>query len=131
MFNNLFFENRPVYEIMSKSVMEPEGPQMTSQHDSRALHARYARLHARTRMHTPTHPDSHTRHAITRARTHTRAHIFTLIAFPWQPSFANAPQCYVMRTSLVLLILLIPNIQNASKKYKVRCISIHEDRRVV
>jgi hypothetical protein len=31
MFNNFFSENRAVYVIMSKSMMEPEGPQMTSQ----------------------------------------------------------------------------------------------------
>ena len=37
MFNN-FFENRAVYEIMSKNVVEPEGPQMTSQYGAYALH---------------------------------------------------------------------------------------------
>jgi hypothetical protein len=41
MLNNLFFfsENRAVYEIMSKNMVEPEGPQMTSQHGAHGLHA--------------------------------------------------------------------------------------------
>jgi hypothetical protein len=33
------YENRAVYEIMSKNVIEPEGPQMTSQYGAYALHA--------------------------------------------------------------------------------------------
>jgi hypothetical protein len=32
LFNNVSFENRAVYEIMSKNMVEPEGPQKTSQH---------------------------------------------------------------------------------------------------
>ena len=40
MFNNFFFsENRAVYEIMSKNMVEPEGPQMTSQYGAYELHA--------------------------------------------------------------------------------------------
>ena len=38
-FYKVFSENRAVYEIMSKNVVEPEGPQMTSQHGAFALHA--------------------------------------------------------------------------------------------
>jgi hypothetical protein len=39
-FNNFFFfENVAVYEIMSKSMVEPEGPQMTSRHGAYALNA--------------------------------------------------------------------------------------------
>jgi hypothetical protein len=34
-----FFENRVVYEIMSKNVLKPEGPQMTSQYGACTLHA--------------------------------------------------------------------------------------------
>ena len=34
-----FFENRAVYEIMSKNVVETEGPQMTSQYGAYALRA--------------------------------------------------------------------------------------------
>ena len=39
MFKNLFSENRTVYEIMSKNVVETEGPHMTSQYDAHELHA--------------------------------------------------------------------------------------------
>jgi hypothetical protein len=39
MFNNVFlFENRAAYEIMSKNMVEPEGPQMTSQQGAYDLH---------------------------------------------------------------------------------------------
>jgi hypothetical protein len=36
MLNNFFFENRAVYEIMSKHMVSQRGPQMTSQYE---LHA--------------------------------------------------------------------------------------------
>jgi hypothetical protein len=39
MFNNVFSENRAVYEIMSKNVVETEGQQMTSQYGAYMLHA--------------------------------------------------------------------------------------------
>jgi hypothetical protein len=41
----MFSENRIVYELMSKNVVETEGPQMTSQYGAYALHAGKARLH--------------------------------------------------------------------------------------
>ena len=50
-FNKLFFENRAVYEIMSKNVVQLEGPQMTSQYGAYASNGGLARLRARTRMH--------------------------------------------------------------------------------
>jgi hypothetical protein len=34
-----FFENRAVYEIMSKGVVEPQVPQITSQYCAYELHA--------------------------------------------------------------------------------------------
>ena len=34
-----FFENRAAYEIMSKNMVEAEGPLMTSQYGAYALHA--------------------------------------------------------------------------------------------
>ena len=37
MFNKLFFENRTVYEIMSKNMVEPQGQKMTSQHGAYEL----------------------------------------------------------------------------------------------
>ena len=63
----LFSENRKVYEIMSKNVMDTEGPQTTSQCGACALRAGLARQRARTRIHTPTRPGTHM-HA--RKRTH-------------------------------------------------------------
>ena len=39
MFSNFFFENRAVYEIMSKTMGEPEGPQMMSQYVAYGLDA--------------------------------------------------------------------------------------------
>jgi hypothetical protein len=36
MFNNFFSENRTVYEIIPKNVVETEGPHMTSQHGAYA-----------------------------------------------------------------------------------------------
>ena len=45
---------------MSKNMVQAEGPQMTSQHGSYALHAERARLRAPTRMHTPTRSGTHT-----------------------------------------------------------------------
>jgi hypothetical protein len=40
MINNFFFENKAVYEIMSKNIVKPEGPQATSQYGTYALNAR-------------------------------------------------------------------------------------------
>jgi hypothetical protein len=70
MFNNLFSENRAVYEVMSKNTVGTEGPQMMSQYGANALHAGLARLHARMRMHTPMQPGTHM-HARTRMHTQT------------------------------------------------------------
>jgi hypothetical protein len=54
MFDNFFFfGNSTVYEIMSKNMVETEGPQMTSQYGAYALHAGLSRLHALLHMHTP------------------------------------------------------------------------------
>ena len=81
MFNNFFFsENRTVYEIMSKNVVETEGPQMTSQYGAYALRAGLARLYARMGMHMPTRPDTHM-HARTRKHAHIDQYI-KYIAFP-------------------------------------------------
>jgi hypothetical protein len=62
-----FFENRTVYEIISKNMAETGMPHMKSQHGAYVLHAGSAGLHARTRMHTLTRqgtPCTHT-HALT------------------------------------------------------------------
>ena len=70
MFNNLFFENRDVYEIMWKNVVEPDRPQMT------IWHMRIARWIAKA-------TNSHSEYVI-----------------PTGPhgnnGCRNAPQCYVI-----------------------------------
>ena len=83
-FSNFFPENRAVYEIMSKSVVEPKRPQI------RIWRMRYAcwvskdtRASKRPHGRAPTHM-----HAPTRALTHTRARAHRWkyvirIAFPW------------------------------------------------
>ena len=43
--NSLLSENRAVYEIMSKNVVEPERPQLAIQHEACELHAGYLSLH--------------------------------------------------------------------------------------
>ena len=70
---------------MSKDMVEPEGPQMTSQYGAYALRAGLARLYARMRMHTPTRPDTHM-HARMRKHAHTHQYVI-LIAFPRQQWF--------------------------------------------
>jgi hypothetical protein len=76
----LFFpENRTVYEIISKNVVETEGSQMTSQYGAYALRAWLARLYARMRMHTTTCPGTYM-HACTCKHAHTDQYV-TLIAF--------------------------------------------------
>jgi hypothetical protein len=48
---HFIFNNRTVYQIMSKNVVETKGPQMTSQHGADALRAGLAMLLARMRKH--------------------------------------------------------------------------------
>jgi hypothetical protein len=50
MFKNFFFENGAVYEIMSKNMVEPQRPQMTSEYGAYELYTGQARLYARRRM---------------------------------------------------------------------------------
>jgi hypothetical protein len=69
MFSNFFFsENCTVYEMMSKNIVETEGPQMTSQYNAYALCAGLERLYACMHMHTPMCPGTHMH-----ARTHMQA----------------------------------------------------------
>jgi hypothetical protein len=80
---------------------------MTSQYGAYALHAGLSRLHALTRMHTPTRP-------VTHMRTRTLKHAHTdqyaiLIAFP-QQRFAIASQCYVIRTLPVLYLFSVTTV---------------------
>jgi hypothetical protein len=65
-----FLENCTIYETMSKNMVEPEEPQMTSQYGTYALRTRLARLHELIRMQTPTRPGTHARtHACTHRQT--------------------------------------------------------------
>jgi hypothetical protein len=70
---------------MSKNIVEPEGPQMSSQNGAYALLAGLARLHARMRIQTPTRPGTHM-YARTRKHAHTDQHVI-LFAFPLQQWF--------------------------------------------
>jgi hypothetical protein len=71
MFNKFFSENRTVYEIISKNMVETEGPQMTSQRGAYALHALLKRLHA-LNAHAHDHPPGYAH-----ARTYARASMHT------------------------------------------------------
>jgi hypothetical protein len=83
---------------MSKNTVEPEGSQVTSRYGAYELHAGEARLHARTRMHSPTRSGTHTH-----GRAHARTHKYViLIACSRQQWFANVPQYYVIPKSPVL-----------------------------
>jgi hypothetical protein len=46
MFNDFFLKQIAPFDIMSKNVVGPEGPQMTSQYGAYALRAGLARLYA-------------------------------------------------------------------------------------
>jgi hypothetical protein len=77
-----------------------------------AMHAGIVKLHARKHMPSPVRPQPHTD---TRARAHTHTHpracvrthrtIQYLLLFHDNNGFINAPQCYVIRTLPVLLII--------------------------
>jgi hypothetical protein len=73
-----------------------------SQYGTYALRAGLARLYARMRMHMPTPPGTHM-HA--RTSMHTQPNMLYLSLFDSNSVFANAPQCYVIRTLPVLFIL--------------------------
>ena len=90
MFNTFFFENRAIYEIMSKNV-ETEGQQM-SQYGAYALRAELARLYTLMRMHTPTLPGTRM-HARTRKLAHTDQYVI-LIVFLQQQWFCERAFLY-------------------------------------
>ena len=62
MFNNFFPKITPFMRQCRKIWWRVRG-HMTSEYGAYALHAGLARLHARTRMHTPASPGTHT-HAL-------------------------------------------------------------------
>ena len=72
MSKRFFFENRAVYEIMSKNLVEPKGPQMTIQRRVACWISRATRVEAHAAP-APVHRHPHTNaHALTRARTQTQ-----------------------------------------------------------
>jgi hypothetical protein len=82
-FAIFFPENRAVYELMSKNLVEPEGPHMTSQYDT------CARPHIR---------------APARTCAHMHADKYAIPLFHGN-CYANAPQCYVILRRLSCLFL--------------------------
>ena len=87
MFNTFFPENRAVYDIMSKNLVDPERSwTIWRMHVACWLsETTCAKAHARSRGSPHTH---------THARTHSHTHEYEkLTAFPRQQFFVNAPQC--------------------------------------
>jgi hypothetical protein len=107
LFSVTFSENRTVYEIMSKNIVETEKPQMTSQCGAYALRARLARLYARMRTHTPTRPYTHM-HARTHAQASTLRTISNTYCFPHQQWFCErASMLRYMYTVCLVKILYV------------------------
>ena len=91
--NSFFFENRAVYEIMSKSLVVPEGPQMTI---GRMRFVCRVRLHARARTHAHTH-------------THTEKYLYViLIAFPLQQ--CSRERASVLRHKHIACLVSLPSL---------------------
>jgi hypothetical protein len=94
----LFSEDRAVYEIMSKNVVEPERPQITIWRCfacwiSKAIHAQ---AHTLGLALTPTRTRAH-------SSTHTHSEKYIILLFHGNSSSANALRCHVMRTMSVLI----------------------------
>jgi hypothetical protein len=96
LYSMTFSENRVVYEIMSKNMVEPERLQM-------AIWWRVACLiikgtHAQAHARVPAPPPPH---------THTEIYCKIILIFHCYNGFVNAPQCYVIRTLSALLRKII------------------------
>jgi hypothetical protein len=78
-FNDFFSENRAAYEIIWKHIVEPDRPQMT------VWRMRFVYWITKA-------SDAHSEYVI-------------LIAFHGNNSYTNAPQCYGLRTLVVLFEL--------------------------
>jgi hypothetical protein len=98
MFSN-FSENRTVYEIVSKNVVEPEGLQMTSQYGTYPLHAGLERRYILIRTHMPTPPDTHMH-----ARKHTHKYVI-LIAFTTATMVSRTRLIVTLYVHCILLLL--------------------------
>jgi hypothetical protein len=83
MFNNIFFDNFAVYEIMWKNSVQPDRPQMT------ILCVRFVCwISEATHTHAHTHTDR----------------IFNTYCFQGNNGYANAPQCYVIRRYITCIV---------------------------
>jgi hypothetical protein len=78
MFNNFFFENHTVHEIMLNNTVEPDRPQMT------IWCMRIACWVSRA--------------------TKTQSEYVLLLVFHWNNGWAKAPRCYGLSTVPVLLL---------------------------
>jgi hypothetical protein len=111
MFSNFFFENRAVYEIMSKNIVKPERPQMPIWHMRVACWIKATRSHTRPRIHACTH----TRASI---YVHVNAEISNIYRFPTATTVSRtrlSVTLYVHCPPLVLSqnqISLKPNLLN-------------------
>jgi hypothetical protein len=116
-----FSENRTVYEIMSKHLMENEGPQMTSKHGAYTMHAALSSLYTRMRMHTSTRQGKHM-HARTHKQAHTDQNVI-LIAFSLQQRFRERASMlhYTYAACIVLICRRTPQSPClfSCHKYKV------------
>jgi hypothetical protein len=90
---------------MSKNVVHTEGTRMTSQYGAYALRARFARLYARMRMHTPTCPGIQC--------THAHSGQYVILFFHSNNGFMNAPQCYVIHTLPALFNMTLKRRRDA------------------
>ena len=97
-FNNFF--PKIAQFIMSKNVLETEGPHMTSQYGAYALRAGLARF-APKRMHTFTHPCTHM-DARTRKHAHTNQYVI-LTAFLRQQWFRE--RASVLRNTYIACLV--------------------------
>jgi len=73
-----FFENRAVYEIMRKNIVQPDRSQIIKWHGASALNARYIRLQTQTR------------------------NMQCLLRFNFNSGYTNTLQCCAMRVLLAL-----------------------------
>ena len=110
-----FSQNRTVYEIMSKNVVEPERTQTiwrqrviyiiseqahACAHTPTPTHSltqTHTRAHGRTHAHACRNPCARTPPTHTHTHTHTQKYII-LIAFHGNGGFVNTPQWYVTST---------------------------------
>ena len=92
MTSNIFSENRAVYEIMSKNMVELDRPKMTIWRHVACWISKATRAQAYARVPEPTHHTS--KHAYACARAHRQNMKYVLLLHS-NNGFVNAPHCYV------------------------------------